>query len=78
MIASLATALYFPIIVSLSQLTGASLTTSKGRPALLVIDPFIDFLHNPLLQLCEERGIRVFDAVSGTLKFYVLQLQCIL
>ena len=40
-------------------------STIKGKPALLVIDPFIDFLHHPLLQLCEERGIHVLDAVSG-------------
>ena len=45
--------------------TSPSAPTTKHPPALLVIDPFIDFLHDPLLQLCEERGIQVIDAVSG-------------
>ena len=38
---------------------------SRRRQSILVVDPFIDFLHAVLLEECDRRNIRLYDAVSG-------------
>lgn len=55
------------LVISSLLCLGYSSTAKKASSSgsLLVIDPFIDFLHQPLLHLCKERNIKVHEAVSG-------------
>lgn len=56
------------VLVVLLRLHSSNGTTSSTAPAkskLLIIDPFIDFLHNELLRLCLERNVEVIEVVSG-------------
>ena len=42
-----------------------SVTYSKRTKGLLIIDPFIDFIHEVVLKICDEKNIEVFEAVCG-------------
>ena len=54
--------IFYSLLVLLNQL---NLTTSILNKGLLIIDPFIDFIHSKVKDYCEDNQIELFEAVSG-------------